>query len=361
VTDVAVSPDDGRQIVSGGADMSVRLWDADTGVQIDRMSPQHKGLVTSVAFSPVGRVVASAGTDGTVMLWRLDTHAVTTYDAGQPLTAVEFNATGDRIAAAGVAGQVFLWNLTSGAKTLLENKDHAIVYGVAFDPKHDRLASVSVNGYLRMWELADGHQLWERNAAAALPDVSRTKEKLVQGDPGSLISVAFSPDGERVASGGMDRTTAAGGAIGFVQRWDADDGTTIGEPIKVGSAVMGIAFSPEQAASGGDQIVVASFDPYEVQLWDADTPSEAKFIFAGHQAQVVSVAVSQDGRRIVSGSADGSLRVWPNLPTGHAEDAICAKLTSNMSNDEWNAWISKEIHYRQTCPGNLAAGAQGPH
>lgn len=360
VTDVAVSPD-GRQIASAGSDMKVRLWNADTGAEIDTMS-QHKGLVTSVAFSPVDRVdrvVASASTDGTIRLWRLDTHAVTTYDAGEPLTTVEFNATGDRIAAGGVDGQVFLWNLTSGAKTLLENKDHAIVYGVAFDPKHDRLASVSVSGYLRMWGLADGQQLWQRDEAAELPDAIRAKWKLAQGYPGSLISVAFSPDGERVASGGVDWTTA-GGAVGFLQRRDADDGAPVGEPIKVGNAVMGIAFSPEPGDSGGDLIVVASFDPYEVQLWNTDAPGEAKFIFAGHQAQVVSVAVSQDGRRIVSGSADGSVRVWPNLPTGPADEAICSKLTSNMSDAEWGAWVSKEIPYQPTCPGNVVSDAQKP-
>ena len=149
VADVAISPDS-RLIASGGTDMKVRLWNADTGVEIDTMA-QHKGMVTSVAFSPDGHVVASASADGTVVLWRPDNDTVVTYDAGRPVTAVEFDATGDRMAAAGIDGQIILWNLTSGVKTPLENKDHAIVYGVAFDPEHDRLASVSVNGYLRMW------------------------------------------------------------------------------------------------------------------------------------------------------------------------------------------------------------------
>jgi WD40 repeat protein len=348
VTDVAISPD-GHEIASSGTDKTVRLWNADTGAQIDSLS-HHTGAVTSVAFSPVGRVVATASTDGTIRLWRPGSDAAPTkYDAGRPLTAVEFDATGDRLASAGVDGQVTIWDIRSGRPALLENKDHAIVYGVAFDPKkRDRLASVSASGYLRMWQVTDGRQLWERDEATELPEAVRAEELLAQGYPGSLISVAFSPDGLRVASGGVDWTTA-GGAVGFLQRWNVEDGSPVGEPIKVGNAVMGIAFSPGPTDPGGDQLVVASFDPYEVQLWNADTPGAAQFIFADHQAQVVSVAISPDGRRIVSGSADGSVRIWPNLPTVPADAAICAKLTSSMTEGEWDAWISEEIPYQPTC------------
>ena len=161
--------------------------------------------------------------------------------------------------------------------------------------------------------------------------------------------MAFSPDGQRVAAGGVN-WTKAGGAVGFLQRFNADDGATVGQPIKVGNAVMGIAFSRTPASVSGDRIVVASFDPYEVQLWNTEKPNDAQFIFAGHQAQVVSVAISPDNRRIVSASADGSLRIWPNLPTTPADEAICAKLTSSMSEKQWDTWISTEMPLQETCP-----------
>lgn len=360
VTGVAVSPD-GRQIASGGNDGKVRLWSADTGSEIDSMT-EHKSVVTGVAFDPVAHVIASSSIDGTVKVWRPDTHSVTSFDAGRPLTSVEFDTTGNRIAAAGMDGQVLLWDLRTAATKplLLENKDHAIVYGVAFDPRQNRLASVSASGYLRMWDLAGRTQLWERDVAAELPDTFRTEQNLAAGYPVSQLSVAFSPDGQRVASGGVGWATT-GDAIGVLQRWNSDNGDRTGDPIQVGNAVMGIAFVPEAAASGGDQIVVASFDPYEVQLWDTDAATEAKFSFFGHQAQVVSVAIDKNGRRIVSGSADGSVRVWPNLPTGPAEDTICAKLTANMSEDAWKDWVSNEIPYQVTCPGIPPKNAQEPH
>ena len=279
-------------------------------------------------------------------------HAITVFDAGRPLTSVAFSPTGNRLAVAGVDGQIVVWDLPSGQRHLFENNDRAIVYDVAFDPKHDRLTSVSASGHLRMWRLQDGDQLWERNAAEQLPDDIRAKEELAGDLPGSLISVAYSPDGQRVAAGGVN-WTKAGGAVGFLQRFNADDGATVGEPIKVGNAVMGIAFSRTSASASGDRIVVASFDPYEVQLWDTDKPNDAQFIFAGHQAQVVSVAISPDNRRIFSASADGSLRIWPNLPTTPADEAICAKLTSSMTEKQWDAWISTEMPPQETCPKSV--------
>jgi WD40 repeat protein len=149
--------------------------------------------------------------------------------------------------------------------------------------------------------------------------------------------------------------------VGFLQRWNVDDGAPTGQPIKVGNAVMGIAFHPQQTQTTGDEIVVASFDPYEVQLWATDNPGEPQFIFAGHQAQVVSVAISPDNRRIISGSADGTVRIWPNLPSTPADVAICSKLTSNMTEGQWEAWISKEVPYQETCPDKSEPVAAKPN
>jgi WD40 repeat protein len=86
-----------------------------------------------------------------------------------------------------------------------------------------------------------------------------------------------------------------------------------------------------------------------VQLWNVDQPDAEQFTFGGHQAQVVAVAVSADGGRIVSGSADGTTRIWPNLPPMAADEALCGKLTQNMSRKDWSDWVSKDIPFERIC------------
>jgi WD40 repeat protein len=246
------------------------------------------------------------------------------------------------------------WDLPSGNRTLLEKKDDAAVTAIAFAPNDDRLASVSVGGMLRMWR-ADHSEAWDTKPAHALRGDVRNAEQVVDGYPDALGAVAFSPDGRRVATGGAD-WIVGGGAVGFVQLWNSADGADAGLSLKVGLGVMDIAFNP----ADDDGLVVASFDPYQVQLWNTRSPDGPMFRFPGHESQVVSVAVSRDGRRIVSGSADGSVRVWPNLPVGSASDAICKKLTTPITDAEWQLWVSPNLQSQPTCTDHGAGVSAKP-
>ena len=66
---------------------------------------------------------------------------------------------------------------------------------------------------------------------------------------------------------------------------------------------------------------------------------------------MVSVAVSADGGRIVSGSVDGTVRIWPNPPAIPLSKALCDKLTTTISQRNWKDWISDVSPYQDVCPG----------
>ena len=328
VTGVAVNPS-GDRIASASADRTVRLWDLHTGNSIEPPLTGHTAVATSVAFSPKGDVVASGSADGAIRLWRTDSHElITTLDAGQPVYSVAFSPRGDRLASAGGDCKVMLWDLTSAKPTPLLCNDRAAVLAVAFDPQGDRMVSGGVDGKLRLWRVDTGEQLWERDTLLALSDQTKSRLDLATGRPAVITSVAFSPDGKRIASGSSNWRSDESPS-GVIQRWDTTSGQPAGEPIHPPEgSVIAVAFSPWAGGNEANRIASGDSD-YQVRLWDADS-SAAKELggpLRGHQNGVVSVAFTPGASCIVSGSVDGTVRIWPNPPTEAPKDALRDKLT----------------------------------
>ena len=109
-----------------------------------------------------------------------------------------------------------------------------------------------------------------------------------------LRTVAFSPDGKRIASGSHDKT---------IKVWDVETGEELRTIRGHAAEVMSVAFGPE-----GRRIVSGGFDR-TVRIWDAETGEELQR-FEGHQAQVLGVDFDPTGERVASVSIDRTLRVW---------------------------------------------------
>jgi WD40 repeat protein len=110
--------------------------------------------------------------------------------------------------------------------------------------------------------------------------------------------------------------------------------------------VSSVAFSPD-----GQRIVSGGGDG-SIRLWETATGKPIGEAFLVPQGNVDSVAFSPDGRRIVSGGEDGYVRLWPAPSADSAawRETLCDKLTANMSHEQWNDWVSPDIDYIKACP-----------
>jgi len=171
------------------------------------------------------------------------------------------------------------------------------IASVAFSPDGHRLATASRDHTVQLW-----------NA-----DTFQTIGPPLTGHTDTVTSVAFSPDGHRLASSSYDRT---------VRLWNADTGQPIGRPLAGHTNwVETVAFSPD-----GHRLASAGRDR-TIQLWNADTGQPMGLPLTGHTDTVTRVAFSPDGHRLASSSYDRTVRLW-NADTGQT---LGAPLTGHQN------------------------------
>ncbi len=294
VDSVAFSPN-GRMLASAGADRTITLWHYPIGRRFGQPFVRH-GSRTVVAISPRGKLIASGDWDGRIFLtptFGRHQRILEPVTSPGPVSHIEFDPTGRILAAsydgpAGkIGGSIRFWNVNTGAQIGSPLLGHVgSVYSVAFSPDGTRLASGDADGFVRLWNV-------RTHKAIAKP---------ARGDSGAVFAVAFSPDGKEIASGGGGRS---------IRFWNAHTLRPLAPPlIAQDDSVFALAFSPQSdlLASGGADDTI--------HLWNlAKRPYALVHTLTGDSGYIRSVAFSPDGKTLASGSTDNTTRLW-DVKTG---------------------------------------------
>jgi WD40 repeat protein len=154
---VAFSPD-GKRLVSGSQDMTLKVWKGLTGQQLLTLQG-HTSAVSSVAFSPDGKRIVSGSFDRTVKVWNAQTGQVERTLQGhlQPVRSVAFSPDGKRIVSGSHDNTVKVWNVQTGQVEDTLRGHTGWVHCVTFSPDGKRIVSSSQDNTLKVWNLSEAN------------------------------------------------------------------------------------------------------------------------------------------------------------------------------------------------------------
>jgi RNA polymerase sigma factor (sigma-70 family) len=380
---VTFSPD-GQRLAAAGWDSAVHVWDVATGKELAASRPVgHTTWVHTVALLPDRKTLVSASADGQVIVWDAA--------SGKPLRQGHVPGTrawclavspdGKALAVGCHDQTVQLWDIGTLKPTGTFKADGS-VHGLAFSPDGRHLAVVCGDEP----DLRSAREV--KGDGAGVWDVATGQRLLrLDGHEGAVKTVAYSPDGKTIATGGADRTA---------RLWDAATGKELRSFTEHGNVVEKVLFSPDgtrfaTAARGGTARVwrLASDDPplaintgqnahlwaaafsadgrllatgtrgpgpvkAAVRVWDVATGKE-RARFVGHQETAAGLDFSADGRVLTSGGGDGAVLLWDL--TGRVEKGkfVTAELTPPALESEWGDLLGDDAMKAHRAGWALAA------
>jgi hypothetical protein len=278
VSSLAFQPEKAR-LAAGCGDRTFQIWNGEK--QPGDVFAGHDDIVAAVAFAPKSNHLASGSYDQTANIWDLDRRTVIHRLKGHrgPVVCLAYLSEG-RLATGSVDGTIKFWSVKTGQceRTLTGHKSW--VNSLTLDTKNSRLVSGSSDGTVKIWSTESGK---------LLKDIVATNAE--------VRSVAVSPDG---------RYLAAGLRYGNAKLWKTDDWSEVATLETKADDAWSVGFTADSK-----ELLVAAGEwnrPTEIAIWDVATHKRTGTL--KHPGEVLSLAVSPDGKFIAAGGTDKTISLW---------------------------------------------------
>ena len=349
---VVYSPD-GATVAIGNDSGIIVLWQPDTG--IIRHLKGHSSPVTTLAFSEDGSMFASGDDSFIIKFWNIKTEEEidtinTRLDvlansglSSPKITSLAFSPDGKLLASASADSTIRLWNPNTGEITGIMKKKTVIFNSLSFCPDGETLVAGTSDGSVSFWDLQLKEEITSFKEHRTIID----KEDFTKDVFAIVNSVVYSPRGTHVISGASNgeikclslealdfsddgTLLASGGKNGILQLWKFPERSclatlNVAKEQTEGSVsiILGKVFSRYVTGTTTfhhDQVTAVSFSPGgkllatgissgEVKLWDVAT-QQCIHIFSDCQGPVTTTDISPDGRFLAAGGMDRSVFIW---------------------------------------------------
>jgi WD40 repeat protein len=284
VSSVTFSPD-GKILVSGGALVkkgSLKIWDPTTGREHALLEDPLE--YSSLAFSPDGKTLATGTEEGPIILWMTSTwQKRLVLQSDRSSRALAFAPDGKTLASTGQDDWIVFWDPATGQcrKTLNRTPGGWLL---AFSHDGKTLAWEEAERTIKLWDITTNRE----RASFQVPEFEGA---------GSIRGLAFTPDSLFLATGGSDAA---------VRLWDV---STAREIAKVDTwAIVGFQISPD-----GKWLVTwgKTIDniPNTLTLWDLQR-KELLTQLQGNTSSILCVAFSPDSNTLATGTEHGQVQLW---------------------------------------------------